>query len=87
MCRQTDSFIQDTLHNAVKGKFGAKECSMLVIAHRVNTIMDCDGVIVLADGRLVESGPPRELADDAKGVFGRLVSAAAANDGGPPVGA
>lgn len=53
---------------------------MLVIAHRVNTIMGCEQVLVLSDGRLVESGPPLELAANEAGVFGRLVTAAAAND-------
>ncbi|GFR41482.1 hypothetical protein Agub_g2173, partial [Astrephomene gubernaculifera] len=35
---------------------------LLVIAHRLDTIMDTDQLLVLAGGRLVESGPPGELA-------------------------
>ncbi|HET6860913.1 MAG TPA: NHLP bacteriocin export ABC transporter permease/ATPase subunit [Streptomyces sp.] len=35
--------------------------SRLVIAHRLSTVMDADRVIVMADGRIVEQGPPGEL--------------------------
>lgn len=52
---------------------------MIVIAHRVSTIMDCDQVLVLSDGALVEAGPPAELAEGA-GMFAGLVQAAAANE-------
>ena len=33
-----------------------------VIAHRINTIMDCDQLLVLSSGRLVEQGSPNDLA-------------------------
>ena len=52
--------------------------TLLIIAHRLSTVMECDAVMVLAGGRLVESGAPAVLA--AKGeasAFGRLVGAAA----------
>ncbi|MDJ0462431.1 NHLP bacteriocin export ABC transporter permease/ATPase subunit [Streptomyces sp. H27-C3] len=35
--------------------------SRLVIAHRLSTVMDADRVVVMADGRIVEQGPPGEL--------------------------
>ena len=81
MCRQTDSLIQTVLHKALR-VFGSDkhECIMLVIAHRIDTIMDCDQLLVLNDGQLVESGPPRQLAESSDGIFGRLVCAAKAND-------
>jgi ABC-type multidrug transport system fused ATPase/permease subunit len=52
---------------------------MLVIAHRVATIMDCDQLLVLSDGRLVESGPPGALSR-GDGMFAQLVRAAEANE-------
>lgn len=76
--RQTDALIQGVLHDAVAGGQGGRQRTMLVIAHRVDTIMDCDQLLVLGKGRLLESGPPRQLAKSS-GVFSRLVSAAAAN--------
>ncbi len=48
---------------------------LLVIAHRIDTIMDTDQLLVLAAGRLVESGPPEELAR-GDGVFAKMAAAA-----------
>lgn len=45
-----------------------------------DTIMDCDQLLVLAGGRLVEQGAPQALAASG-GMFSRLVSAAHAGGG------
>lgn len=37
------------------------ECTVLTVAHRLDTIMDSDRVIVLDAGKLVEMGSPEEL--------------------------
>lgn len=47
-----------------------------MIAHRIDTIMDCDSLLVLDRGRLVESGRPGELSSRPGGTFSRLVAAA-----------
>lgn len=39
----------------------AGERTMLVIAHRLETVMDADTVVMLEQGSIVESGPPAEL--------------------------
>ena len=52
---------------------------MLVIAHRVDTVLDCDQLLVLSDGNLVQGGLARELAE-SPGMFRELVAAARANE-------
>ena len=52
--------------------------TLLVIARRIDTIMDCDMLLVLSAGRLVEQGPPATLASKPGGTFARLVRAAEA---------
>ncbi|MEU8889968.1 NHLP bacteriocin export ABC transporter permease/ATPase subunit [Streptomyces sp. NPDC048442] len=51
----------------------ALRATRVVIAHRLSTIMDADRVIAMADGRIVQQGPPAELLADPAGLFHELV--------------
>ncbi|XP_030240279.1 probable multidrug resistance-associated protein lethal(2)03659, partial [Drosophila navojoa] len=57
---QTDALIRATIRN----KF--RECTVLTIAHRLNTIMDSDKVIVMDAGQMVEFGSPYELLTESE---------------------
>ncbi len=52
---QTDKIIQKT----IREKFANR--TVLMVAHRLNTVIDCDIVAVLDAGKLVEFGHPHEL--------------------------
>lgn len=47
---------------------------MLTIAHRLNTIIDSDRVLVLDAGRVVEFDSPYMLLQNPGGVFHNLVA-------------
>jgi ATP-binding cassette, subfamily C (CFTR/MRP), member 4 len=69
----TDAAIQRVIREE------CRNVTVVTIAHRLQTIMDYDQVLVLARGRLVESGRPLELAardvhDDAN-VFAQMCAA------------
>ncbi|KAM8798712.1 multidrug resistance-associated protein 1 isoform 1-T1 [Eudromia elegans] len=59
---ETDNLIQST----IKSQF--EECTVLTIAHRLNTIMDYTRVLVLDRGEVVECDSPDNLLQK-KGVF------------------
>lgn len=61
---------------AVTDSTKAHRC-VLIIAHRVSTIMACDQVMVLGSGRLLESGVPAMLATREGGEFHAMAQAAA----------
>jgi ATP-binding cassette, subfamily C (CFTR/MRP), member 1 len=47
--------------------------TVLTVAHRIGTILRSDMVVVLDDGRVVETGDPRELQLRSGSVFAGLV--------------
>jgi ATP-binding cassette subfamily B protein len=61
----TERLIQAALARLLEGRTG------LVIAHRLATIRNADRIIVLQDGRVVESGSHAELMR-ARGLYARL---------------
>jgi len=50
--------------------------TILTIAHRLQTIIDYDVVLVLGAGKLLEQGSPSELAATENGAFAAMVDAA-----------
>ncbi|KAK3687510.1 P-loop containing nucleoside triphosphate hydrolase protein [Podospora appendiculata] len=57
---ETDKSIQAVLRKELNAS-GAKDRTLVTIAHRLRTIVDYDKVVVMAGGRVVEVGSPREL--------------------------
>jgi len=64
---ETDKDIQTTLREAFKG------CTVLTIAHRVNTIMDSDKILVMDDGLVAEYAAPQELLANKDSHFAEIV--------------
>lgn len=64
---QTDIMIQE----AIKRNFG--QLTMLTIAHRLNTIIESDRVLVMDAGKLVEFDEPCVLLRNKEGFFRGLV--------------
>ena len=52
---ETQSKIQEAINN-LKGKY-----TILIVAHRLSTIIDSDRIFVVEDGKIVDSGSHREL--------------------------
>jgi ATP-binding cassette, subfamily C (CFTR/MRP), member 4 len=63
----TDGIIQHAIRTRFRG------CTVLTIAHRINTIIDSDMVLVLESGRVVEFGAPANLLAKPAGVFRGMV--------------
>ncbi|XP_066250978.1 ATP-binding cassette sub-family C member 4-like [Euwallacea similis] len=63
----TDGLIQKT----IRRKF--KHCTVITIAHRLNTIMDSDKVLVMDGGHIVEYDHPHKLLQLPEGYFTGMV--------------
>ncbi|KAF5286346.1 hypothetical protein FQR65_LT12640 [Abscondita terminalis] len=63
----TDALIQST----IRKQFNS--CTVVVIAHRLDTVIDCDKILVMDAGQAVEFDNPHVLLQNVKGVFYRMV--------------
>ncbi|XP_065826757.1 multidrug resistance-associated protein 1-like [Oscarella lobularis] len=66
---ETDDLIQKT----IRREFA--DCTILTIAHRINTIMDSDRIIVLDKGQIVEFDSPANLLSKRGIFYGMAVDA------------
>ncbi len=64
---ETDQEIQRTLREAFI------DCTVLTIAHRINTITDSDKILVMNDGVAAEFAPPHELLEDQNSLFSQII--------------
>ncbi|KAF5294167.1 hypothetical protein FQR65_LT10878 [Abscondita terminalis] len=63
----TDSIIQ----KIIKEKFS--NCTIITIAHKLNTVLDSDKVLVMDSGKIVELGSPAKLLENQNSLFYKMV--------------
>ena len=66
---ESEALIRESIES-LKGRL-----TLLIVAHRLSTIMNCNRVLVLKSGQIVEDGAPRALLNDPKTYFYRLYNA------------
>lgn len=76
---ENESQVQEALSNLLAGK------TVIVIAHRMRTVMNADKIVVLDEGRVVEQGSPAELLEQ-NGLFSRMVKLQSESSGWSLVG-
>ncbi|KAJ3786105.1 hypothetical protein GGU10DRAFT_291027 [Lentinula aff. detonsa] len=69
---KTDAIIQSSLRHELKG-----DVTLITVAHRLQTIMDADKIMVLDAGRIVEYDSPKELLKKKSGHLKALVDESA----------
>ncbi|MCC6278315.1 MAG: ABC transporter ATP-binding protein [Oligoflexia bacterium] len=63
---QSEHLIQQALKEVTRGR------TSIIVAHRLSTILECERIFVLNQGRLVESGTHQELLKIPQGVYRNL---------------
>lgn len=66
---ETDDLIQQTIHSEFR------ECTILTIAHRINTIMDYSRIMVLDNGKICEFDTPESLLQNKDSLFYSMAAA------------
>ncbi|XP_051579787.1 ATP-binding cassette sub-family C member 5-like isoform X1 [Myxocyprinus asiaticus] len=69
MDTETDCLIQETIRNAFQ------DCTTLTIAHRLQTVLSCDRIMVLNQGQVVEFDEPSKLLANENSRFCAMLAA------------
>ncbi len=65
---ENESKIQAGISELIKDK------TVIIIAHRMRTVVDADNIVVLKDGKIAESGKSKELIEQG-GIFAKMYNA------------
>mmetsp|Transcript_24065 Transcript_24065/g.35609 ORF Transcript_24065/g.35609 Transcript_24065/m.35609 type:complete len:1317 (+) Transcript_24065:167-4117(+) len=66
--RKTDRLLQEAILTSFEG------ATIFAIAHRLETVIGYDRILVIGDGKLLEYGPPNDLLKNLDGAFSLMVA-------------
>ncbi|XP_044582517.1 multidrug resistance-associated protein 5-like isoform X6 [Cotesia glomerata] len=66
----TESIVQTTIQNQFS------DCTIMIIAHRLQNVLSCDRILVLNSGKIVEFDTPGNLLDNPESQFSKMINAA-----------
>ena len=69
---EATSALDNKTQKQVSDALAGLDCTRIVIAHRLSTVKDCDRIVVLDGGRIIEEGTYDELTNKG-GFFAELV--------------
>ncbi len=73
---ESEAAVQKALETAMRNR------TVIVIAHRLSTVVHADKIIVMHDGRVVEEGTHEVLAQRKDGLYARLNNLQSPHSGG-----
>jgi ATP-binding cassette, subfamily B, bacterial HlyB/CyaB len=63
---ESEKIIQENMKQIARGR------TVIIVAHRLAAVRDCDRIVGFDDGRIVEQGSHSELLGDPASIYGRL---------------
>jgi ABC-type multidrug transport system fused ATPase/permease subunit len=66
---QTEVLFQKVLNTHFKGKR-----TLMIVAHRLSTIMDCSKILAMDQGKLIDFDSPEALLENPESLFASVVA-------------
>jgi len=51
-----------------------KNCTLIIVAHRISTVLNCDRILVMNEGKIAEFDTPQNLRNNPNSLFSKLTA-------------
>jgi ABC-type multidrug transport system fused ATPase/permease subunit len=65
---ETEDIIREIINNDFKNS------TLIIVAHRISTVMSCNRILVLDGGEVAEFDTPKKLRDNPGSLFAKLTA-------------
>lgn len=67
-----DAETDKLVHDLIEQHFD--DCTLIMVAHRLHSTLQCDKIIVMENGEIVECDSPQKLLENKQSLFYQMIN-------------